>query len=193
MDLPTTNNTTPWEFQPFPKIPRLRNEIITVTEKLDGTNAQVLVTPEGQVFAGSRNRWITPGKDTDNYGFAAWVEENKEALKGLGIGRHFGEWYGPGIGRGYSNRERRLALFNTYRPAESLPSIVERVTVLYQGDAVGLTDEVYFHISELIAKGSKHCPGFMRPEGVVIYSSLNKTRYKVLCENDDGHKGQVTE
>ena len=183
MDLP--------EFKPFPKIPRLRNEIITVTEKLDGSNAQIVITPEGQVFAGSRNRWITPGNDTDNFCFAAWVEENKEALNGLGVGQHFGEWYGPGIGPGYNHQDRRFALFNTYRPAESLPPIVEQVTVLFQGNAIGLTDKVNALVANLIANGSKHCPGFMRPEGIVIYSSLTKTRYKVLCENDDIHKGQV--
>jgi hypothetical protein len=38
------------EFQEFPKIFRLSREMI-VTEKLDGTNAQVYVTDDGQVLA----------------------------------------------------------------------------------------------------------------------------------------------
>jgi hypothetical protein len=59
------------EFQPFPKLARLSREM-TITEKIDGTNAQVFVTEEGQVFAGSRTRWVTP--ENDNYGFAAWVK-----------------------------------------------------------------------------------------------------------------------
>ena len=35
------------EFQPFPKIPRLSREIV-ITEKIDGTNAQILITDDGQ-------------------------------------------------------------------------------------------------------------------------------------------------
>lgn len=77
------------EFAEFPKIARLSREII-VTEKVDGTNAQVFIGEEGTVLVGSRNRWITP-KD-DNFGFAAWVEANKDAILKLGPGRHFGEW-----------------------------------------------------------------------------------------------------
>ncbi len=46
------------EFIKYPKTPRLFREII-VTEKLDGTNAQIVVNEDGTVQAGSRNRWIT--------------------------------------------------------------------------------------------------------------------------------------
>lgn len=48
----------------------------------------------------SRTRWITP--EDDNYGFAKWANENKEELLKLGIGQHFGEWWGSGIQRGYN-------------------------------------------------------------------------------------------
>ena len=58
------------DFKPFPKMARLSREII-ITEKLDGTNAQVFITEDGDLFAGSRTRWITP--QDDNYGFARWV------------------------------------------------------------------------------------------------------------------------
>jgi len=74
-------------FQAFPKIPRLFREFV-MTEKLDGTNAQVLITPLAAValeerdkavdvvdglavFAGSRARFVTPADD--NFGFAEWV------------------------------------------------------------------------------------------------------------------------
>lgn len=131
------------EFTPFPKIPRL-NRTITVTEKLDGTNAAVVIVevPFGQgvfpdpnrialvafeapcaedypdfeyhVYAQSRNRFIKPGDD--NYGFAAWVKKNAETLVAtLGAGTHFGEWYGAGIQRGYGILGKRFALFNTDR------------------------------------------------------------------------------
>ena len=181
------------DFQPWPKIPRLRNEIVTITEKINGSCACIYVTETGEVFAASRNRWITPGKNTDNYGFAQWVQDHKDDCLRLGPGRHFGEWYGLGIGpAAYGLSEKRLALFNVFRPRGAIPALFEQVTVLYQGNAIGLTDKVNAIMADLITNGSKHCPCFMRPEGIVIYSSLNKTRYKVLCENDDVHKSTST-
>lgn len=130
------------EFKPFPKMARLNRDII-VTEKIDGTNAQVFITPrvhegEGQdaggdsavevaaqnqyalafkdgyaIYAGSRTRWITP--EQDNFGFAAWVKANAEELFKLGPGQHFGEWWGKGIQRGYGLEGRKFSLFNTGR------------------------------------------------------------------------------
>jgi len=182
------------QFEVWPKIPRLRNEIVTITEKLDGTNAQVCITPDGKVLAGSRNRWLgavdeKTGKIQENYGFHAWVQENKEQLKGLGVGRHYGEWWGFGIGpRGYGLPDKRLALFNTFRPKDSLPSCVGQVPVLYQGPGLELSRIVSELIEKLKREGSVAAPGYMRPEGLVVYSSLTKSRYKVLCENDDKPK-----
>ena len=72
------------DFQGFPKIARLSREVI-VTEKLDGTNAQVLIGEDGSIRAGSRSRWITP--QDDNYGFAKWVAENEAELWKLGPGQ----------------------------------------------------------------------------------------------------------
>ena len=65
------------EFQEFPKMARLSREVI-VTEKIDGTNAQVFISEDGSIIAGSRTKWLTP--QDDNFGFAKWVEENKEEL-----------------------------------------------------------------------------------------------------------------
>lgn len=185
-------------FEAWPKIPRLRNEIVVITEKLDGTNAQVLITKDGQMVCGSRNRYLgepeqKPGwpapRLTDNYGFREWAEAHSEELLKLGPGRHFGEWFGYGIGpRGYGLPEKRWALFNTFRPKESLPACVENVTILYQGPGLELTRIVAELMEDLKVNGSKHVPGYMKPEGIVVYSSLTKTRYKVLCENDDGPK-----
>jgi hypothetical protein len=143
------------EFEPWPKIPRLRREI-TITEKIDGTNAQICIddlqptyinhdrapawTPyelsqacivgDHIIWAGSRTRWITPGKDTDNFGFAAWVWENADELVKLGTGRHYGEWWGQGIQRRYDLDEKRFSLFNTARPADTLPDCVSQVPLL---------------------------------------------------------------
>ncbi|KAK1548362.1 hypothetical protein Q3G72_018654 [Acer saccharum] len=118
--------------EPWPKIPRLFRDI-EITEKIDGTNAAIHIvhSPGGEVVDGgmvgalvhgefygiaaqSRTRLITP--DADNYGFAAYVNANAEALvELLGPGLHFGEWYGKGIQRGYGLDERRFALFNASR------------------------------------------------------------------------------
>lgn len=182
-------------FEPWPKIPRLRNEIVTITEKIDGTNAQILVTEDGQVHAGSRSRWLggldAKGKVADNYGFHAWVREHEAELVKLGPGRHYGEWWGYGIGpRGYGVPDKRLALFNTFRPATSLPGCVGQVPVLYTGPGLELSRIVSELIETLKTKGSVAAPGYMRPEGLVVYSSLTKSRYKVLCENDEGRKAE---
>ena len=100
------------EFTEFPKMARLSREVI-VTEKIDGTNAQVCIGEDGSMLAGSRTRWITP--QDDNHGFAAWVEAHREELLTLGPGRHFGEWWGSGIQRGYGLKEKRFSLFNARR------------------------------------------------------------------------------
>ena len=62
-------------FQKFPKIARLKREVI-VTEKIDGANVAIVVTDEGDVLCQSRTKFITP-KD-DYKGFANWVEKNKK-------------------------------------------------------------------------------------------------------------------
>jgi hypothetical protein len=79
------------EFMGFPKMGRLSREC-WVTEKIDGTNAQIYITDDGQMLIGSRTRWITP--ESDNFGFARWATEHKDELLQLGPGRHFGEWWG---------------------------------------------------------------------------------------------------
>lgn len=170
------------EFESFPKIPRVKDNIL-ITEKIDGTNAQVVVTSEGEVQAGSRNRYIYP--HADNYGFAAWVEANKEELLCLGVGRHFGEWYGVGIQRNYNLKEKRFALFIP-RPSESLPSCVSCVPVVYSGPSS--TEAVNGALEALRNQGSLAVPGFMRPEGIVIWNAGSRTRQKITFENDNRGK-----
>lgn len=43
------------EFNGFPKIARLSRECV-ITEKIDGTNAQIFITDYGDIYFGSRNR-----------------------------------------------------------------------------------------------------------------------------------------
>ena len=125
------------KFTPFPKIPRLSKECI-ITEKIDGTNASVWIDKieagdvdqydpnvsglhviDGNtviVRAGSRNRFVTP--ENDNYNFAKWVTVNSlELIHELGLGVHYGEWWGSGIQRGYGLQGgvKNFSLFNTDR------------------------------------------------------------------------------
>lgn len=170
------------EFRPFPKIPRMNRDII-ITEKIDGTNAQVVVTLEGDVYAGSRRRWITP--DDDNFGFAAWVAEHADELRQLGPGQHFGEWYGRGIQRGYGLENRYFALFNPVRYGfpHTPPACCEVAPVLYQGPFE--SHEVDAAVEKLRVGGSFLVPGYMRPEGIVVYHTAARTMFKRLIENDD--------
>ena len=92
------------EFTEFPKIARLSREC-TITEKIDGTNGSIYIGENGEFLIGSRTQWITP--ERDNHGFARWCMEHKEELFKLGIGHHFGEWWGSGIQRGYGLTEKR--------------------------------------------------------------------------------------
>ena len=65
------------EFKPWPKIIRIENKRKPVfTEKIDGTNACVVIDDFGKIAAQSRNRLICP--NNDNYGFDKWVQDNKE-------------------------------------------------------------------------------------------------------------------
>src|SRR5690349_186886 len=101
------------EFRPWPKTPRLFKDV-TVTEKIDGSNGALHITEDGDVFAQSRNRMLT--RDADNFGFAAWAWNNRNILADtLGVGTHFGEWWGSGIQRSYNCEpgERYFSLFNT--------------------------------------------------------------------------------
>lgn len=177
------------EFVKFPKIPRLMRECV-ITEKIDGSNAQIYITEDDQIIAGSRNRWITP--QNDNFGFATWVENNKEDLLKLGVGRHYGEWWGQGIQRGYGLKEKRFSLFNTSRwnvGNPDLPKCVSVVPVLYEGDFS--QDAIERCLDMLRVSGSEAVPGWNKPEGVVIYMSSSDSYFKVLLENDDLHKGQL--
>lgn len=111
-------------FVEFPSIPRLFRDVV-VTEKIDGTNASIHISEDGQVLAASRTRYIVPL--ADNFGFAKWVETHADELReGLGVGQHFGEWYGSGIQRGYglTNGVKRFALFNVGRWWSPLNDVV---------------------------------------------------------------------
>lgn len=186
------------EFVTWSKIPRLHREW-EITEKVDGTNGVLYWgTHDGRyddatwlarvddlfLKVGSRNRWLTPR--TDNFGFAQWALDNLQELAVLGKGRHFGEWYGKGIQRGYGLDHKRFALFHpSKRNGEPLPKGVDVVPVLETTNGELLNDSVRVMLYHLRYKGSHIAPGFMRPEGVVVRHTQNGSRFKVLIENDE--------
>ena len=195
------------EFQGFPKLARLSREVI-VTEKIDGTNAQVFISEDGTLLAGSRTRWITP--EDDNFGFAAWVQAHRDELLTLGPGRHFGEWWGKGIQRGYGLSERRFSLFNVQRWAlhgsqpQTFPTADPRVTrtqdvlppccglvpVLYRG--LFDTSVVDGCLESLRLYGSIAAPGFTQPEGVVVFHVAGNVGFKKTAERDEEPKSKGT-
>lgn len=180
------------EFVEFPKIARLAREII-VTEKIDGTNGVIYVGEDGAVVAGSRSQWLTPRANggADNFGFAAWVATHEDALRTLGPGRHYGEWWGSGIQRGYglAKGEKRFSLFNVTRWAGSdRPHCCGVVPLLYKGAFD--TSEIEGCLNNLKRNGSIAAPGFMKPEGVVAFHTQGNVGFKKTIEKDEEWKGK---
>lgn len=218
------------EFVEFPKMARLSRRCV-ITEKIDGTNAQILIeaqerahynNPRGVptwapvdgdwiflVHAGSRNRFVTP--DNDNFGFAAWAYAHIDEVVKLGPGRHYGEWWGSGIQRGYglTKGEKRFSLFNTERwcahdavPMQiptgdpriqkwqtPVPSCMGVVPVLYDGEFTTTAAEQC--IERLRANGSVASPGFMKPEGIVVYHTAGNVGFKKTLDKDEVPKSKA--
>jgi hypothetical protein len=153
-------------------------------EKIDGLTYYI--------FAGSRNRWLSVdnGKNSDNHGFAKWVKENASELFKLGEGRHYGEWYGKGIQRGYELDEKRFALFNVnkwYDP-DIRPKCCEIVPAIYEG--LFDTNEINRILEELKLNGSYAVSEFMNPEGIVIYHKASGKLFKKTIVGDEKPKGK---
>jgi hypothetical protein len=232
------------KFEAFKSIPRLSKECI-ITEKIDGTNAQIVIMsfaqindafcgketsyvedflekyclyvhpenphiPDKQkfyVFAGSRNRWLDTSSNGDNFGFAKWVQENAlDLVLELGEGRHYGEWMGLGVQRGYGLQEKRFYLFNVNRWHKDEPRLVsvdpktkvEKYTkkcpdcchVVPVLDTGIFSDNlVTRNMDYLQSNGSVAVPGFMNPEGIVVYHKASSQLFKKTF--DDRHKGEI--
>ena len=200
----------PFPFEPFPKIARLRRDCV-ITEKIDGTNASITIIDEWvngfptgtlKLWPASRTRWIDV--EHDNAGFAAWCVEHDEELKTLGVGTHYGEWWGQGIQRRYGQDRKRFSLFNTARwgnsagilnsdPRDGMPqarpTCCDVVPVLYQGP---FGDQwVQASLDYLAEHGSRAAPGFRDPEGVVVFLAASRTLFKVTLHNDEKPKGST--
>lgn len=190
------------EFKPFPKIARY-SRLVTVSEKIDGSNGSIHITEDGQFLTASRSQFITPEKD--NHGFSRWAHEHRDELLTLGPGSHFGEWWGSSIQRGYGIKEKRFSLFNVKRwvlhgqepkqiptgdprlvkMQQVLPPCVGLVPVLWEG----MFDEINMYVNTVMTRlevgGSVAAPGFMNPEGIVIFHSAGNVMFKKTFEKDD--------
>ncbi len=199
-------------FEKFRSISRLNKEVI-ITEKIDGTNAQVHIVQYDDpmwdadehgnlshdshyviardydrqlyMFAGSRQQYITEGED--NFGFARWCIENADELFKFGPGRHYGEWWGQGIQRTYGLEEKRLFMFNP-KWTDQGPTCVGTMPILARSVEDSQTP---FTVAKIAMKGLKEggsvaAPGFMDPEGVVVYHTAGNHYYKVTFDFDEG-------
>jgi hypothetical protein len=176
-------------FLPMQKIARL-SRLCIVTEKIDGTNASIYISDDlSEFLTGSRTRWITP--ENDNMGFSRWAHEHKEELMQLGSGHHFGEWWGLGIQRRYNQDRKRFSLFNVARWGVERPACCDVVPVLYKGlfDSAAIMQT----LNRLQAEGSAAAPGFMNPEGIVIYHPSAKQLFKKTIIGDEKPKGSKEE
>lgn len=216
------------KFEAFPKIPRLYKHGIVVTEKIDGTNGQILIVDvtgspldtveeEGGIlvkpdeanadlgvtdlalFVGSRNRTLTD--KSDNFGFWHWVEANAQDLSALGVGRHYGEWWGRGIQRGYNKEARYFSLFNTGRwydstmanastdGADAIPRVdgLAVVPVLYRGRWFGLASDPVADAMRRLEYSGSTLDVNSDAEGVVVFHEGANAYFKAPFKEE--HKG----
>jgi len=186
------------EFKHWPKIIRIENKRKPIfTEKIDGTNACIaihplspenedhnaittvgdgIINPKLGIWAQSRNHFLSP--NNDNYGFAKWVEDNKEDLITLGPGHHYGEWWGRGIGRNYGQTERFFSLFNIFKWGShnsNTPKCCNIVPIIRANTIEDVVAELRFF-------GSKAVPGWMKPEGAVMYEPDAGPYFKIIMD-----------
>lgn len=201
------------EFKKFASIARYSRDCV-ITEKIDGTNAQIYIEPIAKdlfkpenwpnaisykdvgnnvvlvMFAGKRNGFCTPTKD--NYGFAKWVSENSDELFYLGVGRHYGEWWGQGIQCKYGMDKKVFSLFNVHRWSNDTvrPKCCDVIPVLFEGDFTTTniieTMEFLSRTGSMAAK--RYGVEFMKPEGVVIFHKQSNLLFKKTFENDEKGK-----
>lgn len=212
-------------FEAWPKTPRLNRDNTTITEKIDGTNAAVIiqkmdfldiwgkdVRDYGAVawvpgvddhqwvyLVGAQSRKRLLSRSSDNYGFAHWVLDNASELVALlGVGRHFGEWWGQGIQRRYGMNHKVFSLFNYHRfskLAQEWHDWRNRAKAIYMTVVpllgVGKFSDILIQdtLDDLRWGGSVATAEwgvqFDRPEGIIIRHAELGGNMKVLLENDD--------
>lgn len=195
------------EFKEFSKIARLSRDCV-ITEKIDGTNGLICFTEQGDMFVGSRSRWLS--FENDNMNFYRWARDHEKELKTLGPGYHYGEWWGNGIQRNYGLKQgdKRWSLFNVNRWCEYgktprteeyfdgkikktrtqdiAPQCCSVVPILYEG--LFDTRTINIILDDLKDNGSKAAPGFMKPEGIVIFHKHGGYLFKKTIDKDEAPK-----
>ena len=170
------------EFKAWEKIPRENPFNVTITEKMDGTNACVIIKDAAIIGVQSRKRLITP--DDDNYGFASWVYENESDILNLGDGYHYGEWAGLGIQKNpHALSEKIFFLFNTFRWNENNPNrpkCCRVVPILFQGQ---LSPDI---IPNLLSVLSDTAGENQTPEGLIVYYHAFRKYTKHTIKSPNG-------
>lgn len=174
------------EFKKWESITRENPFVVTITEKIDGTNACIVIQDGKVVGVQSRKRFITP--DEDNYGFAGWVEDNTEDLLSLEDGYHYGEWAGLGIQKNPHKLDKKhLFLFNTFRWNDNNPNRPECcdvVPILFAGEMDA--DRVPTLLEMLEDNGSQVLDREGEAEGVVVYYHAMRKYTKHTIKSPNG-------
>lgn len=202
-------------FKKWNSTPRLFNSNMTITEKIDGSNGAIHVVPS-KMFGDLHSEldsasygYVTRGRDKyvvlaqsrsrilsveeDNHGFAQWVIDRAETLvDDLGVGVHYGEFWGLKINSGYNTPHKHFSLFNADRweYTDFTTEHLHHVPILYRGKFD--TSFVKSTLLMLQSHGSFASPGFRKPEGVCVFHHASKQTFKYTL-NGDGHKGQYNE
>ena len=170
------------EFKAWEKIPRENPFTVTISEKINGTNACIIISDGSIVGVQSRKRLITP--EDDNFGFASWVVQHSDELLSLGDGYHYGEWAGPGIQKNpHALSEKTFFLFNTFRwnpDNPNRPACCSVVPVLFCGELS--EDEIPYLLTILEADATEG----QTPEGVVVYYHAFRKYTKHTIKSPNG-------
>lgn len=180
-----------FKFQKFPKIPRINGKCM-ITEKIDGTNAQIVFNENGDMIVGSKNRVITP--NNDNFNFAEWAYTYKTFLfEFLGQGRWYGEWAGQGIQRNYGLDHKRFYLFNprgfTNNEEDDSKKHINNELYNIGLDVVPIlyNKEYTFNcINDTMEnlRGHSKINNYHNPEGIII--QIGKSYFKNTFDNPNG-------
>lgn len=198
-------------FEAWPKTKHIDKVLggVTVTEKIDGTNACVVFEEDGYMYVQSRNRIITPA--ADNQGFARWAyRHQKDLFHILGPGRHFGEWWGKGIGRKYDMQHNVFSVFNNGRfyktlPGDPLDSMATRTLDTGIFDQVSAVPHIFsgeYNSPEMNAAIAELANGnslaarqynieYPDPEGVCFYFREFDKVAKLVFANPGKHKWEA--
>lgn len=200
LDLTNTTVSPSIEFAPWPKIGRIGDSIqVQITEKIDGTNACIVVEGGEIVACQSRKKFIVPGDD--NAGFAGWAYKNRHVLaEVLGDGHHYGEWAGPAIQKNPMNlSKKKFFLFDPRRYdfqwEDRLDLVLDggnlgKVPVLYEGAYFSeLTERVMFDLAV-----NSRLRGY-EAEGIITWWAPFRTMTKTTFKHSEGkwRSGDETE